>query len=232
MHNLLTTRVYRLFSVGSFLHGVKKLRIWTYIAITFSIMMIILCMVIAFEPNLFESYNNILKESTSIFIYLSMIFSLFALLIASFALLNAIRRPKLEFKLYTYDHDDEGPALAIQKENRIVTNTRPLSFWNMWINNVGDVAARNTMIQINFKGMYFKENFFPDWKAVHHDHGLGWYGFQYSPEIIHPHFPMRVPDMYFSGSQVLDDCPELTVTMVADGFKLKTITMPIILKEL
>ncbi|WP_156111456.1 hypothetical protein [Pontibacillus halophilus] len=68
-----------------------------------------------------------LLTSASIFTYLSMPFSLFALLIASFALLNAIRRPKLESELYTYDCDEDKPALAIKKENRLVTDARPLS---------------------------------------------------------------------------------------------------------
>ncbi|GAG71509.1 unnamed protein product, partial [marine sediment metagenome] len=112
------------------------------------------------------------------------------------------------------------------KKTNIVSDCRPLTEWYLILENVGKVSAKYPVVQIDFKGAYFKENDFPGWKAIRHVNALGWFGFQWLPEeniIIHPDLPMQLPTMYFSGKYI-DNIPlEITITMVADRFDKKNI---------
>jgi hypothetical protein len=88
-------------------------------------------------------------------------------------------------------------------------------------------SARYPVVEIKFKNAFFGNNAFDGWHQVYHANALGWYGYQWTPEekmIVHPHFPIELPTMYFSGQYIDKGNPEIEITIVADGFKAKSTT--------
>lgn len=189
-----------------------------------SISLALISIIVFINPDFFKTYNENLNPVDNIISYLSLLFSLLALFIASFAFLITVKEPKLKLSILPWDAEEFGPALAIGENSKQVTITRPLSSWQLFLHNEGEVAARFPIVEIKFKNAYFGNNAFDGWRQVHHANAYGWYGYQWTPEdkmIVHPHFPIELPTMYFSGYYIEEEEPEIEITIVADGFKPK-----------
>jgi hypothetical protein len=195
-----------------------------------SILIIILCGAILIFPNIFKCVNEYLSDLSDFISYLGMLFAAIALLIAALAYKSANLNPNLKLNLYTHMNEKDGPALLLDKKTNIVSDCKPLTEWYFILDNIGKVAAKYPVVQINFNGAYFKEDDFPGWKSIHHANALGWFGFQWSPtenEIVYPGISMQLPTMYFSGKQI-DEVPlNITIIIAADRFEKKILKFPV-----
>jgi hypothetical protein len=206
------------------------LRNVAFFALVFTGIMVIFSVIVFVYPYKFKIFADNLEPATNIVDFMSMIFSLFALVIASLAFLSSILRPKLKLDIIPYDNDSNDLALAINKDTRKVTITRPLSEWVLLLDNLGNASARYAAVQINFFGAYFPSDAFPGWKATKHAHAFGWYGFQWSAgdsEIIYPKVPINLPTMYFSNLYINENKLDVEIILVADGFNKKTLKFPV-----
>ena len=170
-----------------------------------------------------------------------MVFAALAFLVAYLAYRVAILRPKLKLRVGTWLYEKKGLALSIHPKSKIVSNCAPLTSWRFWLENHGHISARYPMVQIIFKGAFFSEDAFPGWNSVYHAHALGWYGFQWFPGsdiIVYKGLPVPLPTMYLSGKQIgepgligkntsAEDSLEVEITIVADGIKKQTYTLPV-----
>lgn len=158
-----------------------------------------------------------------------MFFSILALLIATFAYRVAVMQPNLSLHITPWMGEKGDIALRVANTKQI-DSTRPLTSWKLDIENSGDVTAKYVVVEIVFDGMFFSESAFPGWKASHHANALGYYGFQWTSQdkiIVHPHFSVEIPTMYFSGFYLEGDELNITITIVADNFKKKVTKSPV-----
>lgn len=163
------------------------------------------------DKKFFSIYN--------IMAFLSMLFSAIALLVAAIAYKKTLNKPNLKLVIVPWSSDEEGPALAVESNNQ-VTLTRPLSSWQFFLTNTGKISAKNPIVKIRFKGAYYGLDQFPGWKQAEHANALGWYAYQWSPNLndsqaVHKDFAYELPTMYFSGTHVADDL-KIEVIMAAD----------------
>lgn len=206
-----------------------------------SLGILLLCAAVIIFPYFFEQLDTRLACSANVIFYFTMIFAALALLVASLAHKAAILRPKLKLRVGTWLYEKEGLALSIHPKSKIVSDCAPLTSWRFWLENHGHISARYLMVQIIFKGAFFPEDAFPGWNSVFHAHALGWYGFQWSPGsgiIVYEGLPVHLPTMYLSGKQIgepglinenteTEDSLEVEITVVADGIKKQTYTLPV-----
>ncbi|MFK9119091.1 hypothetical protein ACJEBK_19710 [Peribacillus frigoritolerans] len=195
---------------------------------------VVLCIIIPFNFKLITKFSGVLQSGEYFISYLSLLLSLFALIVAGWAFINSLNEPKLELSIQPFRAEKEGPALSIDKKTRLVTPHMDLASWDFLLHNKGDSAARYPVVQINFKNAYFLADSFEGWQAVHHQHAYGYYGFQWTPEdrmIVHPNFPIKLPPMYFRQKDCSIDFEagdiSIEITIVADGFKGKKYNLPV-----
>ncbi|MFD7523867.1 hypothetical protein [Paenibacillus chitinolyticus] len=202
----------------------------TLVIVVFCILMILLSFVLFFAPSVFENKNTDLQKVSNFISFLSMFFALLALCIATFAYRVAVLRPNLKLNIIPWMAEKGDIALRVNKETKQIDSTRPLTSWKLEVENNGDVAAKYVVVEIVFDGMYFSNDVFPGWKASHHANALGYYGIQWTSEdktIVHPHFPVEIPTLYFSSHYLEGEELNIIVTIVADGFKKKVSKIPV-----
>ncbi|MFC4802599.1 hypothetical protein ACFPA1_25135 [Neobacillus sp. GCM10023253] len=206
------------------------MKLFAKITVCLSMILAIITIVIFVNPVLFITFNQNLNTTNNIISYLTLLFTLLALIIASFAFIVATKEPKLSLSILPWAAENPGPALAVSRSSKKVTITRPFSSWQLFLHNNGEVAARYPVVEIKFKNVFFGNNAFEGWRQVHHANALGWYAYQWTPEdkmIVHPHFPIELPTMNFSDYNFEVEKPEIEITIVADGFRRKTTTQKI-----
>ena len=185
---------------------------------------IILCAFVFLFPQTLTHIDAYLGKVYNVMAFLSMLFSAIAILIAGIAFKKTTSRPKLSLKVFPARAEKEGPALAIEQEN-IVTDTIPLSSWDIYLSNTGEVSAKNPIVKIRFRDMYFTDDAFPGWKAVEHAHAYGWFGFEWTPkndqsQVVHVNFDYQLPTMDLSGTPVLK---ELSIEVLLAADEVETI---------
>ncbi|MGW9124841.1 hypothetical protein ACWGPW_07550 [Paenibacillus chitinolyticus] len=202
----------------------------TLVIVVFCILMILFSTVLFVAPSIFENKNTDLQKVSNFISFLSMIFAIFALFIATFAYRAAVLSPNLKLNIIPWMAEKGDIALRVNKYTKQIDSTRPLTSWKLEIENNGDVAAKYVVVEIVFDGIFFSYDAFPGWKASHHANALGYYGIQWTSEdktIVHPHFPVEIPTLYFSGHYLEGEDLNITVTVVADGFKKKVSKLPV-----
>ncbi len=156
----------------------------------------------------------------------AMVFSAVALVVSAMAYKAAVKNPKLQLVFDPWLGEVDKLVLPIDEKPGFINITRPLTTWKVWLHNSGNASARYPLVEIKFKGMFFREDDLPGWKATHHSQPWGWYGFQWSPGetlVVHPNFPVELPSLRFAGHAIApygESSKEVSVsiTIAADGF--------------
>ncbi len=176
--------------------------------------------------------DNKLKPLSNIVPVMSLLFAIGAMFIAFMSYKSSILRPHLNLRFAPLQQTGTEVHLSIDKQG-LVTGGRPLTEWEMWLENDGESSAKYPMVRIffifiNHEGKYFAEKSFPGWSAVSHAYGKGYCGFQWScdKEILYPGFSVKLPTMYMLGKYFEGDF-SVEISYVADGAPKTTISIPV-----
>lgn len=187
-----------------------------------------------------EQYFRIDKELGALantMSFLSLVFTGLALVVAIFAYNNSVLKPKLSLEVIPLQQVDDQVKLCVNAEN--IVSGRPLNEWSLVLHNGGEISAKYPMVRMTFefdvfRMGYFSEDAFPNWTAISHAHGNGYYGFQWSPDIttiLYPGFSIKLPKVYFGGKRFEKDFV-VSFTYVADGVEATTLRIPVNVKRL
>lgn len=214
----------------------KNLFKWDNLLLCLSTLMLIFLLAILVFPNFVGYLNNRIDPITNLVSYLSLFFTVCALVVAILAYKAANLKPKLSLAIIPYDYDENDLTLAINGTTKKVSVTRPGTEWSFYLTNKGKVSANNPVVRMIFSGFYFDENAFGGWKAVEHHHGLGWCGFQWSGKesenVLHPDFPVKLPTMYFHGQTIYEEPVTVKILIAADNMAIQSYELPIKLNEI
>lgn len=167
--------------------------------------------------------------------------SLAALIVSSIALRYSRMQPSLEI-VYAVHQSDNGYfkngkgklEFLVDRETNQISLVRPKTSLDLILLNNGKVSAKYPAIFMRFNGFQINNTFNENWETTHHVHGIGtWQGIKWEPKentILHPGIPKEFYELSFSYAeieQLNDKSASIDITIVADGFKAKTMNIPV-----
>lgn len=200
------------------------------IVIVFSVIFILVCGYVLVFPHTLSRIDQHLAKAYNVMAFLSMLFSAIAILIAAFAFKKATIKPKLSLAIWPERAAKEGPALSVDKDSK-VTTTIPLSTWDFYLSNIGEISARNPIVRIKFEEAFFSANEFPGWKAIGFMHAVGWYEFEWTPannqsQVVPVKLDYQLPQMRLSGTPILSDL-SIEIKIAADEVETISYKRPV-----
>lgn len=184
-----------------------------------------------------DKFNNILN-----------LIGIFTAIIALFISMQAFRISNekadlfLVYQVYDvdkYDNFYENEKGQLKLKNGVgfdgnkdtVTMTRPGGEINMSLENRGNVAAKNPVINFRFINMeYANLKSDSEWKGITHNQGIGtWQEIRWQPSdnaVIHPGIPITFKKFAFNNSKVYEDA-YIEVIISADNAKTRSFKIPV-----
>ena len=208
---------------------------WDNLLLFISVLVIIFLIIILIFPTYVGDLNDRVGRINNLVSYLSLLFTVCALVVALLAYKSANLKPDLSLDIIPYDYAANDLVLHINESTKEVSITRPGTEWSFDFTNKGKVSANNPVVRIIFSGAYFSEDTFDGWAPVVHHHGLGWCGFEWSGKedgnMLHPDFPVRLPTMYFSGEHIIGDAVTIKILIAADNTPIQSYELPVKLNK-
>lgn len=178
-------------------------------------------------------------------ILLTLIISILALIVSVIAFKVSNLEPALSLRYNVYQTEDyyENEKGSIKfsadldtlddTDNTIeVSITVPETSLNLILENKGKVSAKYPAIYMKFNGFRILDAFNDEWRLENHYRGVGGWGVTiWEPKdntVVHPGIPINFYQLDFSRAIFdLDSHASIDITLVADGFRAKTIKIPV-----